>query len=395
MADPATEWTAGELKARLDRGEPFFVLDVRNRDEFGAFRIEGRTPLPSVNTPYFELLELGGKDDLVGSIVAYVERELAGTLPRELPVLAVCAKGGTSEYVARALRRLGYAAANLRGGIVAWGDHYDIRPVAEDGALALYQVSRPGRGCLSYVWASAGRAVVIDTLRHHQHYLDLARARGLTIEAVVDTHAHADHLSGGPALAAAVGCPYYLHPYDGIHPIDVLPARIAYEPLREGQVVGELRVLHVPGHTLGSVALCGDSYLFTGDSMFIGSIGRPDLGGRGEAWAPLLQRSLQRLMELPAAIRVLPGHFSRLEEADGAGVFVAPLGELRRRNEGLLRAGEERERFVRYILDSTPRFPPEYVEIKRVNAGLRAADEHEASVLELGKNLCALGRTAQ
>ena len=71
---PDTEWTSADLLGRLERRDRFFVLDVRNSDEFEKFRLEGRSPLPSVNVPYFEMLELGGKDDMVDSVAAYTER---------------------------------------------------------------------------------------------------------------------------------------------------------------------------------------------------------------------------------------------------------------------------------------------------------------------------------
>jgi glyoxylase-like metal-dependent hydrolase (beta-lactamase superfamily II)/rhodanese-related sulfurtransferase len=391
-------WAAGDLLERLERRDKFFVLDVRNRDEFERFRLEGRSPVPAVNIPYFEMLELGGKDDMLDSVVSYVERDLADQLPSDMPILAVCAKGGTSEVVAQGLRRLGYASANLNGGMKAWGEHYATHALVEDPDLAIYQVSRPARGCLSYVVASAGKAIVIDALRHLHPYLDLARAKGLTIEAVIDTHGHADHISGGLALAAKTGASYYLHPYDAIHPIDVLPATISYEFIRDGQLfpVGrhELKALHIPGHTLGLVAFrLDDRYLFTGDSIFIRSISRPDLGGKAETWAPLHGRSLRKLLGLPGGITVLPGHFSSLDEADEAGRFAASLDDLKKRNDGLVVLQRESEEgFVRYLLESLPKFIPEYVDIKRVNAGLLAPTEEDAAMLELGKNVCALSQ---
>ncbi len=103
---------------------------------------------------------------MLDSVVAYVERDLTDQLPSDLPILAVCAKGDTSEFVAQGLRRLGYASANLKGGMKAWGEHYATRAVVEGPDLAIYQVSRPARGCLSYIVASAGKAIVIDPLRH-------------------------------------------------------------------------------------------------------------------------------------------------------------------------------------------------------------------------------------
>jgi glyoxylase-like metal-dependent hydrolase (beta-lactamase superfamily II)/rhodanese-related sulfurtransferase len=391
-------WSAADLLQRLERRDKFFVLDVRNRDEFQRFRLEGRSPVPAVNIPYFEMLELGGKDEMLDSVVAYVERELADQLPSYVPILAVCAKGDTSEFVSQGLRRLGYANANLKGGMKAWGEHYATSALIESADLAIYQVSRPARGCLSYVVASAGKAIVIDALRHLHPYLDLARDGGLTIEAVIDTHGHADHISGGPALAARTGASYYLHPYDAIHPIDVLPATTPYQFLRDNQVFpigrNELRALHIPGHTLGLVAFqLDDKYLFTGDSIFIRSIARPDLGGKAEPWALLHGRSLRRLLGLPGAITVLPGHFSSLDEADETGRFAATLDDLKKRNDGLaVLQRESEEGFVRYLLESLPRFIPEYVDIKRVNAGLLAPAEEDAATLELGKNVCALSQ---
>jgi glyoxylase-like metal-dependent hydrolase (beta-lactamase superfamily II)/rhodanese-related sulfurtransferase len=391
-------WTTRDLLERLERLDKFFVLDVRNRDEFERFRLEGRGPIPAVNIPYFEMLELGGKDEMLDSVIAYVERDLADQLPSDQPILAVCAKGDTSENVAQGLRHLGYASANLKGGMKAWGEHYATRALVEGPDLAIYQVSRPARGCLSYVVASAGKAIVIDPLRHLHPYLDLARGIGLAIDAVVDTHGHADHISGGVALAAKTGAPYYLHPYDAIHPIDLLPAAIPYEIVREGQTfpVGryELTALHVPGHTLGLTAVqLDDRYLFSGDSIFIRSIARPDLGGKAETWAPLHGRSLRRLLDLPGQTTVLPGHFSSLDEADETGRFAACLDDLKKRNDGLLVLQRESEEgFVRYLLESLPKFIPEYVDIKRVNAGLLAPAEEDATTLELGKNVCALSQ---
>ena len=393
-----TVWTAADLLDRIERRAPFAILDVRNRDEFERFRLEDRSIVTAINVPYFEILEAAGKDEIVDSVIAYVERNLAARLPHDVPILSVCAKGDTSEFVAQGLRRLGYASANLDGGIRAWGEHYTIRSVVEAADLVIYQVSRPARGCLSYVVASQRKAAVIDPLRHLQPYLTLARSKALTIETVVDTHGHADHISGGPALASGTGASYYLHPYDAIHPIDVLPATIPYEPIRDGKVfpVGahELEALHIPGHTLGLVALrLDDRYLFTGDSIFVRSVARPDLGGKAETWVRLHARSLRKLLDLPGGITVLPGHVSGLDEAGETGLVAASLDDLKQRNDGLrVLQRESEDGFVRYLLQSLPKSIPEYVDIKRVNAGLLQASEDEAWTLELGRNVCALSQ---
>jgi glyoxylase-like metal-dependent hydrolase (beta-lactamase superfamily II)/rhodanese-related sulfurtransferase len=397
VGEPTTEitWTAGELLDQLRRRQKLFVLDVRNREEFERSPLEG-AGLSAINLPYFEILESGGKDDMVDSVVACVERDLADRLPQDSPILAVCAKGDTSEYVMQGLQRLGYDAGSLKGGMKAWGNHYESLAILDTAGLGIFQISRPARGCLSYMVMADSEAIVIDPLRHLHPYTELARARSCTITSVIDTHSHADHISGGLALAAETGASYYLHPYDAIHPMDMLPATFAYEPMKEGQLFRagqhELRVMHIPGHTLGLVALIfDDQYLFTGDSVFIRSIARPDLGGKAEAWARLHTHSLRRILELPEKITVLPAHFSSLEEGSDTGQFRATLAELKRSNESLVVLQRESDPgFVRYLLESLPRFIPEYVEIKRANTGLVSPSEDDAATLELGKNLCGL-----
>ena len=128
--------------------------------------------------PYFELLEMGGKDDMLDSITAGLEQGLAQQLPKDTPILAVCAKGESAGFVAQVLRQMGFDAATLQGGTKAWSEHYAIQTISETADLAVYQVSRPARGCLSYVIASEGKAIVIDPLRHLAPYLDLARNKG-------------------------------------------------------------------------------------------------------------------------------------------------------------------------------------------------------------------------
>ena len=175
----------------------------------------------------------------------------------------------------------------------------------------------------------------------------------------------------------------------------MLPARIAYRPLEAGQTfrvgAAEVKVLHFPGHTLGMVAfLIEDRYLLSGDSLFLESIDRPDLGGKAEAWAPLLYESLMRMAQLPAETVVLPAHFSDMAAAGDKGIFQATLGDLKHRNPGLLKLAEGEKGFCNYILANLPVFPPAYIEIKRANAGLASPDEREAQELELGKNICAV-----
>lgn len=384
-----------DLRARLACGEPTFLLDVRASREFAASKIEGPRPIETLNVPYTRILSEADEDNIPAAAADYLGRHLGGAIPRAPLVVTVCAKGGTSAYVAEGLRSLGYNAVNLEGGMVAWGNHYECATVVDEPHLSVMQVSRPARGCLSWIAISRGEAIVIDALRHTAPYLEVLKARGARVSAVIDTHAHADHISGGRALAAEMGAPYHLHPYDAIHPMDVLPATFGFEFLHDLSCLtfgrSRLEMLHVPGHTLGAVALLLDSrFLFGGDTLFIDSVSRPDLGGRAEAWTPMHHRSLKRLLAIGGDALLFPGHFSSPSEADPLGAYEARIATLSTHNEGVRRALGDPDSFASYIMASLPEFPPQYVDIKRVNAGLLEVDEDRASELELGKNVCAL-----
>jgi glyoxylase-like metal-dependent hydrolase (beta-lactamase superfamily II)/rhodanese-related sulfurtransferase len=391
-------WSPADLHDRLNGNVRFAILDVRNSDEFATWQIEGTAPIPTLNVPYFDLLDLDEENEEVAAAVARaVPKRLKGRLPEGDPILVVCARGDTSPHVAEGLRRHGYPAFNLEGGMLAWGDHYEMRPIVDAERLSVIQVSRPARGCLSYIVASGGEAVVVDPARHTEIYTRVVAERGWRITGVFDTHLQADHLSGGVNLAKAAKVDYGLHPYDAIHPEDLLPATFPFRYLRDETIfpVGEVtvRVLHLPGHTLGMINLLVDGrYLLSGDTLFIDAIGRPDLGGKAEAWTPLLYRSLERLMMLPDRTVVLPAHFSSMHEADSNGCYRATLGALRTHNQGLRKMVEGEAAFTGYILDSLPEHPQCYDEIRRVNTGLVEVDEAKATELELGKNRCALAR---
>jgi glyoxylase-like metal-dependent hydrolase (beta-lactamase superfamily II) len=205
------------------------------------------------------------------------------------------------------------------------------------------------------------------------------------------------NLVGGPEMGRRTNISYYLHPYDAIHPMDLVPARVAYRPLESGQTLQfgqtEIRVLHFPGHTLGMVPFLIDGrYLINGDSLFLESIARPDLGGKADKWAPLLYESLKQMIELPDETLVLPAHFSDIAVVDETGLYRASLGELKQQHQGLGKLAEGKDAFCRYILESLPEFPPAYVEIKRANAGLVTPDERKSLELELGKNICAVSK---
>jgi glyoxylase-like metal-dependent hydrolase (beta-lactamase superfamily II) len=370
-----------ELLPRLDRGEGLLLLDVRNQDEFDGWKLEPRRPVETLHVPYFDFIE-----DADGALAR---------VPRGRELVVLCAKGGSSEMVVELLAEAGVPAVNVAGGMLAYGVYLEpVRvPLAagEDGRFELWQVNRRGKGCLSYVIVSGGEAAVVDPSRQASWYLAFARERNARIVQVLDTHVHADHVSGGPTLARLAAAPYFVSAGDGFE------LRQAVAPLADGRTLPlggeggvsiEVRVIHTPGHTPGSTCfLVGGRYLMTGDTLFVASVGRPDLGGHVEEWGRDLHRSLRRrLLDLDAATRVLPAHFASQGEAGADGVVCGRLGELRASVPELQL--ETAEAFVDAVRAAVREPPPAYAEIVKVNLGAPASDEHVAE-WELGKNQCA------
>jgi glyoxylase-like metal-dependent hydrolase (beta-lactamase superfamily II) len=268
----------------------------------------------------------------------------------------------------------------------AWASTYDS--VSGDFAGAtVVQLRRRGKGCLSYVVGAGDTCVVIDPSLDAARYLGVARDHGWKVTHVFDTHLHADHLSGARALVAASGAALWLNPSD--------PFAFDFEPLSDGRSVAlvegvELTVsaVSVPGHTEGSTMYrLGDAAIFTGDTVFLESVGRPDLADQAEAFAHHLYRSLhERVLPLGDDVTVFPAHYGPGVHVR-AGEFVArPLGELRRTLPAL---ALDEEAFVAWAIASVKDRPPNYRQIVLINAG-REALARDGSELELGPNRCAI-----
>ncbi|HZS02278.1 MAG TPA: MBL fold metallo-hydrolase [Chloroflexota bacterium] len=191
-------------------------------------------------------------------------------------------------------------------------------------------------------------AVVVDPGDEPEEILALARDMGVRITRIVCSHAHLDHLMAVRPVQEATGAPFLLHPLDlGIAAKvpqqvarllgrDVPPPPQPDYLLADGddvEVAGvQFRVLHTPGHTQGSVSLYAAGMLFSGDTLFRGSIGRTDLEGGNTA--QLMDTLVGRLLDLPDETIVLPGHMA--ETTIGAERQTNPfiLQELRRRRGG-------------------------------------------------------------
>ena len=162
-------------------------------------------------------------------------------------------------------------------------------------------------GCASYLVGDAGEAVVVDPAFAIEQYLEAADSAGLRIVRVLETHTHADHLSGHGRFALEHGVPVSIHP--------IAEPEYPFQPITNGEVVRagsvEIRVVHTPGHRPEHCAfVVGGELVLTGDSLFVGDAARPDLAVEPRQGAADLYHSLHRLAELPDAVVVYPGHVS-------------------------------------------------------------------------------------
>ena len=232
-----------------------------------------------------------------------------------------------------------------------------------------------GLGCASYLIGCEGQGVaaVVDPDRDVQKYLEAAQARGLTITHIIETHLHADHVSGNADLAEQTGAAIYLHAASG--------ARFAHQPLRDGDVIAlgnvRLTVRHTPGHTPESISLAvadttraADPWMvLTGDTLFVGDVGRPDLVGAAAARGlagELFTSLFDNLLTLDDGVMVYPGHGagSLCGRAIGS-VRSSTIGYERRFNPAL--AARTPADFVDYATHDLPEQPGNHARIKSIN----------------------------
>ncbi len=225
-------------------------------------------------------------------------------------------------------------------------------------------------GCASYLVASrqSHEATIVDPSLGTEQYDTLLAQRGFRLRYVVDTHIHADHISGARRLAAKHGAELCLH--------EAAHVTYPFRPLYDGEELAlgqlRLRVLHTPGHRPELVSILvvnptrspEPSMVLTGDSLLVGDVGRPDFGG-GDAAAQY--ESLSRLLRLPDWVAVFPGHF---EGPCGKGMCGRPSTTIGFERLFNPLARLEKGPFIAHLVETVPARPLNITAIESTNRGL-------------------------
>jgi glyoxylase-like metal-dependent hydrolase (beta-lactamase superfamily II) len=232
--------------------------------------------------------------------------------------------------------------------------------------------------------------IVFDPTRNVDFYHRHADAHGARVIKTFETHLQADYISGSKQIAAESGADIFGHAND------FKDAAFKYQKIVDDRVYSfskggpEIKALHMPGHTPGSTSyLIDNQYLITGDTVFILSIGRPDLGGKAKEWSKLLYHTLKtKIADLADGLVILPGHYMDWSEADGSHLFSDTLGSIKNKNADIYNI-ENEDAFIGFIKDNMRPQPEVYAEIRKVNAGLLEVGAEEQEIMDLGKNECA------
>ena len=334
------------------------LVDVREPDEFADGTIDG-----AINVP---LGEVEGR---------------IGLFDKSTPIAFLCRSGNRSGKAAELYREAGYKAVNLRGGMLAWAEHQ------RSDTLLCQQFYLDCLSQASYliIDKTSKRAVVVDPTRDVQQYIDSAATHGATIELVLETHFHADFLSGHLELAAATGAVIGY----GAAAKPEFAARLFADGERYSLGRVELEMRLTPGHTPESMSIvvwehpddAAPYAVLTGDTLFIGDVGRPDLlvsvGMTSAELGSMLFRSLHdKLLTLPDSTRVLPAHGAG--SACGKNLStetMSTIGEQRRDNYAL--QIRDAESFIDIVTEGQPPAPGYFVFDAKLNAQQREVlDEH-------------------
>ena len=398
-----------DLKKKIDNNEDVFILDVRTPQEYESWRLSyDRHRTPKL-IPVDSLLAQGS--------------HLIKEIPKDKEIITICAHGIRSMAAANFLNQLGYNVKSLSGGMAGWNKVYDVAqvPVPSQASFRIWQIRRVSKGCMGYMISSTQdkKAVVIDPSREiYESFLKVAEDNGLLIVKVIDTHQHADHVSGVTKLVKSIKTntnqeifayfssseEYSGNENTGLYNIKYIGDR---DVIEVGANV-KLKVIHTPGHTKGSMSLFIESstlnqdrdetegnivpyhyYLFTGDTLFIDGIGRPDLRDEARDFAGLLYETYhQKIDKLPPNTLILPAHFNAASITLKHGIPIYETIESLKKKIRLL--SMNKEEFVSLVTETVPPKPMNYKTIISINKKMLPYDEVEIPDLEAGPNSCSI-----
>jgi len=341
--------------------EDVFLLDVRNADEFSEYKIPG-----SVNIPLNDLFDAKSLQKI----------------PKDKEIVTVCPHGNRAMIASFALERAGMDSQTLEGGLAGWNQVLKSVTVVQK-PIRIIQVQKIGKGCLSYIVESEGDAVVIDPLYPFEKYSSIAKQNGFKIIRVFDTHQHADHVSAARDLTKSENAELYFSRHEGYD----IGANFVSDGDKVAFGKSEIRVMHTPGHTQGSLSYVVDEkYVFTGDVLFVESIGRPDLRDKAEEFAEELYNTLHnKLLRLPQQTLVFPTHHGEgVKSADDA--FYSTIEKSKR----LPWLDVSKQEFVKKVALMTVPRPMNYRKIIAINKGEIELIQSEIPDLEIGPNRCAV-----
>lgn len=348
------------------------ILDIRNSNSFKDWHIKG-----SENIDVYDDIWNGNFED--------VKRKLS-QLPKDKKIVTVCNAGVTSQNASILLESMGYTTLVLEKGMIGWNSLHQAVDVINEGDLLIKQIIRVGKGCLSYLICSNStkECFVVDPSQFVEEYIDIVKENGFSIKGVIETHVHADHLSGARQLTELTKTKYYVSSDDFKAKADFVDLKNIDE-IKIGE--NSIKIVRTPGHTDGSVCLLiNNKVLLTGDTLFLEGVGRPDLGRNKEdieKGAKLLFATLNKIKGLDDNLIILPAHFTSYSNVP----ICEKLNNLLTNNQAL-KINSEQE-FISYILNNLPMTPPNYEQIKNINLNFMQLPRQMAEQLEFGPNRCA------
>lgn len=389
--------SANDLKIAIDedkvkRGN-IFLLDVRSPEEFNQWSIE-----ESINIP-------------LGQISS-----LLNELPKDKEIVTICPYGNRAGMATFMLQRQGYNVKTLQEGLKGWSsavEHFSQWYEITDGQkVKVVQVRKIGKGCISYIVSFSDNntttndeVIVIDPVFPIDEYIRIANSEidgRAKITKVFDTHLHADHVSSARELANKIDAQLYLSSYeDYSQDTYQKQGQKQFTPLKEGDVLTidirkkdgkpiELKVIHTPGHTAGGICfLIGKKLLFTGDTLFVDSIGRPDLRDKADELASMLYNTLHNKifnMHNKQDIIIFPAHTDKIINKDE--MLSDKLDNIQKK---LVILDLDKKDFVRKVSSIVMPTPPQFKEIILMNKGGKAFTSVQGiQELEMGPNRCSI-----